>query len=260
MKLLIDADYIVYKSCQVCETEIDFGDDVIVVTSKFSDAYKQTLKEINKIESNFFSSSSTILFFSDSVNFRKSIFPDYKGHRNRKKPCGYRRVIEQLKTEYEVIRMPTLEADDAMGIYATLHADTIICSPDKDMRQIPGKLYDLDEVKDVTPEEGKQWHYIQTLAGDQTDGYSGVPGIGVKRAIALFEEHGYSWSTIVKAFKEKDLDEDVALMNARLAKILTVDDYDLKQERPILWTPSDAGDGDDNGARVQLQEASGSAA
>ena len=97
MKLLIDADYIVYKSCQVCETEIDFGDDVIVVTSRFSDAYKQTLKEINKIESNFFSSSSTILFFSDSVNFRKSIFPDYKGHRNRKKPCGYRRVIEQLK-------------------------------------------------------------------------------------------------------------------------------------------------------------------
>ena len=62
MKLLIDADYIVYKSCQVCETEIDFGDDVIVVTSRFSDAYKQTLKEINKIESNFFSSSSTILF------------------------------------------------------------------------------------------------------------------------------------------------------------------------------------------------------
>ena len=30
---------------------------------------KQTL-EINKIESNFFSSSGTILFFSDSVNFR----------------------------------------------------------------------------------------------------------------------------------------------------------------------------------------------
>ena len=156
--------------------------------------------------------------------------------------------------------MPTLEADDAMGIYATLHADNVICSPDKDMRQIPGKLYDLDEVKDVTPEEGKQWHYIQTLAGDQTDGYSGVPGIGVKRAIALFEEHGYNWSTIVQAFKEKDLDEDVALMNARLAKILTVDDYDLEQERPILWTPTDAGDGDDNGAGVQLQEASGSAA
>ena len=254
MKLLIDADYIVYKCCAGCETEIDWGDDVIMVTSKFTDAYNSVRRELRKIESNFFDSSSTILFFSDSVNFRKSIFPDYKGHRNRKKPCGYRRVIEQLKTEYEVIRMRSLEADDAMGIYATLYPDNVICSPDKDMRQIPGKLYDLETVTEITPEEGKRWHYIQTLAGDQTDGYSGVPGIGIKRAAALFEESGYTWDTIVKAFKEKGLEEDVALMNARLAKILTCNDYDLAEQQPILWTPTDASDGVDNGAGVQLQE------
>jgi len=252
VKLLIDADYIVYKSCAGAESEIDWGDDVIMVVSKFTEAFSNTLRELKKIEGAFFDSTDTILFFSDSVNFRKSIFPSYKGHRNRKKPCGYRRVIEQLKNEYEVIKMPTLEADDAMGIYATLYPDTVICSPDKDMRQIPGKLYDLDTIKEITPEEGKQWHFIQTLAGDQTDGYSGVPGIGVKRAVALFEESGYTWDTIVKAFKEKGLEEDVALMNARLAKILTSDDYDLEQERPIFWTPTDAGDGVDNGTGVQL--------
>ena len=254
MKLLIDADYIVYKSCAGAESEIDWGDDVIMVVSKFSEAFSNTLREIKKIEAAFFDSTDTILFFSDSVNFRKSIFPDYKGHRNRKKPCGYRRVIEQLKTEYEVIKMPQLEADDAMGIYATLYPDNIICSPDKDMRQIPGKLYDLETVTEITPEEGKRWHYIQTLAGDQTDGYSGVPGIGVKRAAALFDESGYTWDTIVKAFKEKGLEEDVALMNARLAKILTCDDYDLEQKRPIFWTPTDASDGDDDGAGVQLSK------
>jgi DNA polymerase-1 len=258
MKLLIDADYIVYKSCASAETEVDWGDDVIMVTSKFSEAYKNVKRELSKIEAAFFDSTDTILFFSDSVNFRKSIFPDYKGHRNRKKPCGYRRVISELKKEYEVIRMDTLEADDAMGIYATMYADCVICSPDKDMRQIPGKLYDLDTVTDITVEEGKQWHFIQTLAGDQTDGYSGVPGIGVKRAIALFDNDGYKWSTIVKAFKEKGLDEEVALQNARLAKILTSDDYDLEQQRPILWTPTDAGDGPDNGAGVSVQKDSGS--
>ena len=96
--------------------------------------------------------------------------------------------------------MPTLEADDAMGIYATLYPDNVICSPDKDMRQIPGKLYDLANITLITPEEGKRWHYIQTLAGDQTDGYSGVPGIGVKRAVSLFDESGYTWETVVKNF------------------------------------------------------------
>ena len=240
MKLLIDADYIVYKSCAGAESEIDWGDDVIMVTSKFSEAYKNTKRELSKIQNAFFSSTDTILFFSDSRNFRKLVLDSYKGHRNRKKPCGYRRVIEELKNEYEVIRMDNIEADDAMGIYATMHADNVICSPDKDMRQIPGKLYDLKEVTLITEEAGHNWHYIQTMAGDQTDGYSGVPGIGIKRATELLDKDGYKWSTVVKAFKEKDLDEDTALMNARLAKILQHTDYDLTTGKPILWTPSDA--------------------
>ena len=238
MKLLIDADYIVYKSCAAAETEVDFGDDVILVTSHFSDAYSATLREFAKLRDKFGAFTPLILFFSDTVNFRKKILPEYKGHRNRKKPCGYKRVINRLKTEFEVIIMPTLEADDAMGIYATKHPGNIVVSPDKDMKQIPGELYNLDEKFTVTKEGGATWHLIQTLSGDQTDGYGGVPGIGVKRAETLFNKEGYSWATVVKAFKDKGLTEQDALINARLARILTVDDYDFKKNRPILWSPS----------------------
>jgi len=237
--MLVDADYVVYKSCAGAETEIDWGDDVILVTSKFSEAYANVRRDLLKIINNFlWDVPELILFFSDSVNFRKSIQPSYKGHRNRKKPCGYKRVINQLKTEYKVVIMPTLEADDALGIYATQNPGSVICSPDKDMRQIPGKLFDMSELMNVEEAEGKRWHLIQTLAGDQTDGYSGVPGIGVKRAVTLFEEKGYSWKTVVQAFADKDLSEDVALENARLAKILTADDYDFDKQQPILWSPS----------------------
>ena len=49
MKLLIDCDYIVYKCCAAAETELDFGDDVIVVTSQFSEAMKCVEKELDKI-------------------------------------------------------------------------------------------------------------------------------------------------------------------------------------------------------------------
>ncbi len=239
MSLLIDADYIVYKCCAAVETEIDFGEDLIVVTSNFSEAYEYVERELNTIASDLGCFDDSVLFFSDSINFRKSIDPDYKGHRNRKKPCGYKRVINKLKEDYHVVVMPTLEADDAIGIYATKEPGHIVCSPDKDMRQIPGDLYDLtDGVITVEPEEGRRWHLIQTMAGDQTDGYAGVPGIGIKRAVALFEKEGYTWDTVVKAFAEKDLSEDVALTNARLAKILQVTDYDFTNQEPRLWSPS----------------------
>ena len=238
MKLLIDADFIVYKACAAAETEIDWGDDTILVTSNFSDAYGATKREITKLENKFGSLSPIILFFSDAVNFRKKILAEYKGHRNRKKPCGYKRVINALGKEYKVIIKPELEADDSMGIYATRYPDNMIVSPDKDMRQIPGQLYNFDETFTITPEEGASWHLIQTLAGDQTDGYGGVPGIGVKRAEQLFKEKGYTWKAVVEAFAERDLSEEEALINARLARILTADDYDFKNKKPKLWSPA----------------------
>ena len=254
MKLLIDADYIVYKSCAGAEEDYDWGDDVVMVVSRFSDAMKNVQRELTKIKNEFmWDTPELVLFFSDSKNFRKKIYPDYKGHRNRKKPCAYKRVIDALRDQYKVVRMAELEADDAMGIYATANPGNIIVSPDKDMRQIPGRLYNLDEMVEVTEEEGRRWHLIQTLAGDQTDGYSGVPGIGVKRAVSLFEEHGYNWDTVVTAFADKDLDEDVALTNARLAKILTCDDYDTTRNRVIPWTPTSSA-GADDGTTVQVTE------
>jgi len=253
MTLLVDADYIVYKSCAANETEIDWGEDLITVISNFSEAYGMVKRELNNIATNLGCFDDSILFFSDSINFRKSIDPDYKGHRNRKKPCGYKRVINALKAEYPVVIMPTLEADDALGIYATKEEGHIICSPDKDMRQIPGQLYNLtDEVVTITAEEGRRWHLIQAMSGDQTDGYSGIPGIGIKRAEALLEANGATWQTVVDAFAAKDLDESVALQNARLAKILQVTDYDFTNQKPRLWTPS-SDSRNDNGAAVQTQ-------
>ena len=253
MTLLIDADYIVYKSCAANETEIDWGEDLITVISNFSEAYGMVKRELNNIATALGCFDDSILFFSDSINFRKSIDPDYKGHRNRKKPCGYKRVINALKAEYPVVIMPTLEADDALGIYATKEEGHIICSPDKDMRQIAGQLYNLtDEVVTITAEEGRRWHLIQAMSGDQTDGYSGIPGIGIKRAEALLEANGATWQTVVDAFAAKDLDESVALQNARLAKILQVTDYDFTNQKPRLWTPS-SDSRDDNGAAVQTQ-------
>lgn len=238
MSLFIDADYIVYKACVTAEVDLDFGEDVILVVSKFSDAMNLVKADLGRIESDISMGDDTVLFFSDSRNFRKTIYPAYKGHRNRKKPCGYRRVIRALEDEYQVVKLPEMEADDALGIYATKHPGNVVVSPDKDMRQIPGQLYNMtDPVEEITPLEGFKWHYIQSLAGDSTDGYAGVPGLGVKRAAKLLDEEGYTWSTVVKAYEKAGLTEDDALLNARLAKILQTENYDSKLGIK-LWTPS----------------------
>ena len=236
MKLLIDCDYIVYKCCAATETEIDFGEDLIVVTSNFSDAYKNVKREIQRVQDEFMC-NDVILFFTSPNNFRKKILPEYKGHRQRKKPCGFKRVINNLKLEYKVVIKEGLEADDALGIYATKYPGNVLVSPDKDMKQIPGELYDFKDRSTVTPEEGAKWHLIQTMAGDNTDGYAGVPGIGVKKAEKIFEEKGYTGKAVVETFEEKDMTEEDALCNARLARILTAEDYNFDTKEPILWTP-----------------------
>ena len=71
------------------------------------------------------------------------------------------------------------------------------------------------------------------------------------RAVSLFEEDGYTWNTVVKAFASKDLDEEVALTNARLARILTQENYDARTRTVIPWNPADASVGSDNGAELQ---------
>ena len=52
MKILCDADFIVYKACAAAESEVDFGNDVILVTSNFSDAYNATNENLPRFKTN----------------------------------------------------------------------------------------------------------------------------------------------------------------------------------------------------------------
>ena len=237
--LLIDTDFVAYKSAQACEECIDFGEDVVIAQSDFKETLKVFERELRKITTAMMD-DEIILYFSSPQNFRKEIFPDYKGHRNRRKPLGYKRLVNHCCDNYNVVIRDTLEADDSLGIDATAYpsTDNVLVSPDKDMRQIPGILWDMtNDVEEITKEDGDRWHLIQALAGDATDGYSGCPGIGVKRASDILNKHKSPWSAVCKAYEDKGLSDDDALMNARLAKILQHEDYDYDKQQPILWSP-----------------------
>ena len=107
--------------CASAEFDIDFGDDVIVVGSSFKDAYGNTVRELNKIQE---LNSLTLLLSCSSVTqltFVSQLIQAIKVTETERNLVDTRRVINKLAEEYEsLIRMPTLEADDAIGIYATI--------------------------------------------------------------------------------------------------------------------------------------------
>jgi len=237
--LLIDSDFLAYKAAQACEIGIDFGEDVIIAQSQFSEVLRVFHNELDKVTKAMMD-DNFILYFSSTENFRKKIYPDYKGHRMKRKPLGYKRLLNYCRKNHNFKLIEGLEADDTIGIEATRHADphNIIVSPDKDMRQIPSVLWNLtDDVVEITKEEGDRWHLVQSLSGDPTDGYSGCPGIGVKRATELLDKNENQWEAVCKAYRDRGLSDDDALLNARLAKILRDENYDHDRNQPILWNP-----------------------
>ena len=237
--LLIDSDFLAYKAAQACEIGIDFGEDVIIAQSQFSEVLRVFHNELNKVTKAMMD-DDFILYFSSTENFRKKIYPDYKGHRMKRKPLGYKRLVNYCRENHNFKLIEGLEADATIGIEATRHADpsNIIISPDKDMRQIPSVLWNLtDDVTEITEEEGDRWHLVQSLSGDPTDGYSGCPGIGVKRATELLDKNENQWEAVCKAYRDRGLSDDDALLNARLAKILRTENYDHDRNQPILWNP-----------------------
>ena len=110
------------------------------------------------------------------------------------------------------------------------------------MRTIPGIHHFLhDDSTEVVDEKSANYNFMyQTLVGDLTDGFSGCPKIGAikaSRILANKKDMPEMWEAVVDTFKKNGLSEKVALMEARMARILRASDYDFKTKKPILWSP-----------------------
>jgi len=235
--LLIDGDIIVYRYASTVEQEVDWGDDVWSLWSDAKEAKQLILQYLEHLVE-MTAADDFIFCFSDKDNFRKTVLPTYKSNRKgKRKPVCYKGVKSWIESKYESITMPNLEGDDVMGILATSgkYEETLIVSEDKDMKTIPGLLWRNAELEDISEEDADYFHLYQTLVGDTTDGYSGLKGVGDKKATALLETP--TWETVVTAYEKAGYTEEDALVQARVARILRASDYNAKKQEPILWTP-----------------------
>ena len=245
--IFIDADMLCFVSCSSVEREINWGDGLWTLHADAKEAETQIDDRVEGIVTtvldklNYEGEYRIIMCISDpKVNFRKKILSTYKANRiGKRKPVCYSEVLEWIKRNYTTKMLPTLEADDVIGIAAThFKGQEVHCSGDKDFRSIPGIFYNFikGELYHISEREADKWFYTQTLIGDKADNYDGCPGIGEKTAEKIFKKEGVSWGTVKKTFLRKGLTEEDALQQARVARILR--DTEWKDGKPILWSPS----------------------
>jgi DNA polymerase-1 len=239
-QLRVDADFFAYRTCASNETELDWGEDLITIASNFQEVIRTFNSEIESLKRRFDSDNVT-LYFSDTKNFRKEIDPEYKGKRTKRKPVGYKRLLQWAADHYTVVRYPKLEADDALGLECHLDpSDFVLISPDKDMKQIACRLYNGDVEVTVTPEEADYWFWTQVITGDPVDGYKGIPGVGAVGAKKILDTAEDPWQAVLASYEKAGLSFDDAIRNARLARILRPGEYNSTTKEPILWTPQES--------------------
>lgn len=238
--LIVDFDPIVYRAASAAEDELDFTEEITIITGNYRRGKNIVMQEVQNLFDRF-DTDRAVFFLTSSVNFRKTVDPTYKGNRIKRKPCGFKKLKEWAKRQWHCVEQEGLEADDLIGIEVTSgkHDNFILCSPDKDMQQFACRIWNNKEEFVQTPEKAmlKRWH--QALTGDQTDGYSGVPGIGPKKADAILGKvkDGRYYEAVRDAFIEAGLTEEDAIRNIRLATILTADQWNAETKTPILFTP-----------------------
>lgn len=123
----------------------------------------------------------------------------YKGNRKADKPLHYHNIRAYMMSEFECVISNGLEADDELAMYLTTHPNDILCTVDKDLRQVPGKhyswsvgarpavpVYEVDEfgtlelVNDRKKLSctGLRSLFAQALMGDVVDNIQGIPKCG----------------------------------------------------------------------------------
>ena len=250
--LLIDGDILLYRfgfANQLC-VEWEEG-----VTSEWEDpdlAVADTDQFIQRLLEKTECAKTIICFSGPSKSiFRYKLLASYKHNRQDKPiPRLYHLLKDHLHENYQVSSKPNLEADDCLGILATKRPGKyVVASIDKDLTQIPGWFFNWDkdeEPKEISVVEADMQFYRQCLSGDSVDGFSGVPGIGPKKAERIINPmfNGSSpgpeevWEAILAEYEKKGLDEAYALTMARMARILRYEDWDDHAQEPVLWTPS----------------------
>lgn len=268
---LIDADVLVYEVGFGVMTGWE-GDD----PPPFDMARELLERKIDNICAMVGATAPPILYLTGSGNFREQIatLKPYKGTRFAEKPYHFNNLRNYLVGVLGAITVDGMEADDAMSIEQVRNdrvyhsmllsgkeegcIHTIICSRDKDLKQVPGWHYswEMGNQPSFGPEEctdygwikisenrkklfgmGDKFFLAQCLMGDKVDNIGGIPKYGPAKAFDLLSDtqtYPEGLSLVLEAYKGfyGDDGEKYLLENGQL--LWMVRELD-KEGKPVMW-------------------------
>jgi DNA polymerase I len=228
MLALLDGDLILYRCAASAE-----NDPLEIAIHRANELLDLLLVKTEATDYKF--------FISGDGNFRKEIYPEYKGNRTAPRPKHLLDLREwAINKANAEVSQHELETDDYLGIYQDKQeGSTIIASLDKDLLQIPGKHYRWaiatskwskeEEYHTITEIEGLRLFYQQCLKGDVSDNVKGVANIGEKKATKLLTDCKTEQEMLAVCLEHYPSEEEF-LMNAQCLYILrSFDDSYLKR-------------------------------
>lgn len=280
--LVLDGDWMVFQSMSAAEFDESWEEEIWHRCCDHAKARSilESSIESYRTRKKAWRDAPFVLAFTDDVNWRKELVdPDYKSNRKAtKKPVGYFEFLEALFSRDDMIciKEPRLEGDDIMGIIGSNPQafgarKAVLVSCDKDFKTVPNCDFlwcTTGNILTNTQESADFWHLFQTIKGDATDGYKGIPGWGdkaedflnephVERLVTTVAKSGKNkgqevtkwvksapdaseslWDCIVSLGAKAGVDEEYIIKQGRMARILRFDDYNIDTGEITLWEPS----------------------
>lgn len=190
-------------------------------------------------------------------NFRLAVAKTkpYKGTRKEAKPVHYDNLTAYVISKYNTEIGNGLEADDLMAIYQTANKNTIICSRDKDLKQVPGLHYswecgrqpeigpiEFDKKGEVLVTDGKVsgggelFFLSQMLTGDTVDNIPGLPKFGPQKVLKVLDNsmsRKEAYNAIREAYRGVYGDEHMVHLEEQAALLWLI--RELRNGEPVFW-------------------------
>lgn len=236
---LIDGDIVAFRCAASCEpTKEKLEREPIEHAIGRAD---ELIYRIN----NTVASDKHRIFLGSTENFRRVWYPDYKANRVQPKPVYLDAVRNFLVEEWGAELCAGYEADDGIGISTA--RDTVICSIDKDLRQLSGWHYNFvkNELDEVSYWDAIRAFYCQLLTGDRSDNVKGIDGIGPVRSERLLSDCQSAKeleARVRSIYEEAGRDERAFILNYRLLRVvrsreeLTEIEMALAENKPAFYS------------------------